>query len=257
MKIYGVQLDIQWENKAANYERVRELIQEAAPEPGSLIVLPEMFATGFSMNVAKITENACETEKFLSELAHEFSVVVLGGLATVNADGRGRNEAYLALPDGSEQSAPVRYCKMHPFTFSGENKHFAPGEEAVIFEWQGFSVAPFICYDLRFPEIFRSVTKQGAHLFCVIANWPASRDVHWRALLLARAIENQAYVIGVNRCGDDPKLNYAGRSQIISPRGEIIADADSEEGVISVELDLLELQNYRREFPALADMRFA
>jgi predicted amidohydrolase len=256
MKIYGVQLDIQWENKAANYERVRKLIQEAAPETGSLIVLPEMFATGFSMNVAKITEDASKTEQFMSELAREFSVVVLGGLATESADGRGRNEAYLALPDGLEQSAPVRYCKMHPFTFSGENEHFAPGEEAVVFKWQGFSVAPFICYDLRFPEIFRSVTKQGAHLFCVIANWPASRDVHWRALLLARAIENQAYVIGVNRCGDDPKLHYGGRSQIINPRGEIVADAGSDEGVISAEVDLLALEAYRREFPALADMRF-
>lgn len=256
MKIYGVQLDIQWEDKAANFRRVRELIQQAAPEPNSLVVLPEMFATGFSMNVEKIAQSSVETEEFLGDLAREFSIVVLGGVATKNADGRGRNEAILALPNSTQKSA-ARYCKTHPFTFSGENEHFAAGEEIINFEWQNFQCAPFICYDLRFPEIFRRVVKQGTNLFCVIANWPASRDVHWRALLLARAIENQAYVIGVNRCGDDPKLHYAGRSQIISPRGEIIADAGSKETVINAEVDLRELENYRREFPALADMRFA
>ena len=255
MKIYGVQLDIQWENKAANYQRVRDLIEKAAPESGSLIVLPEMFATGFSMNVANVTENNLETEQFLQDLAREFSVSVLGGVASSNGDEKGRNEALFVSPNGDEQSA-ARYCKMHPFTFGGESAHFVRGEKIITFQWQGFRVAPFICYDLRFPEIFRAATKTGANLFCVIANWPSPREAHWRALLMARAIENQAYVIGVNRCGDDPKLHYAGRSQIIDPRGEILADGGSEEGIISAALDLESLETYRRDFPALADIKF-
>lgn len=255
MRIYGIQLDIQWENKAANYRRVRELLEKAAPESGSLVVLPEMFATGFSMNVVNVVENSAQTEQFLQDLAREFSVAVLGGLATLNDDVQGRNEALFVTPDGTEKTAS-RYCKIHPFTFGGESEHYCAGKNVTAFEWQSFQVAPFICYDLRFPEIFRAATKQGANLFCVIANWPAPREAHWRALLMARAIENQAYVIGVNRCGDDPKLHYVGRSQIIDPRGTILADGGSEEGVISAALNLEELKTYRREFPVLADMKF-
>jgi omega-amidase len=252
MKIYGVQFDIQWENKAANFQRVRSLLRLANPARGSLIVLPEMFATGFSMNVSGITPSD-EGEAFLAALARETGCFILGGLATSLPDGRGRNEAFLFAPESSESK--VRYCKMHPFSFSGENEFFAPGEDVVTFEWQAFSVAPFICYDLRFPEVFRVAARRGAHLFCVIANWPASREAHWRALLKARAIENQAYVIGVNRCGDDPKLHYSGRSQIIDPRGEVLCDGGNGQSVIAAEIDWDSLEKYRREFPALADMR--
>lgn len=258
MKIYGVQLDIQWEDKAANYARVRALLENAAPETGSLVVLPEMFATGFSMNVANVVENSAETEQFLQGLAHEFSVSVLGGVAIAHgSDGAewGRNEAVFVTPNSDIKSA-ARYCKIHPFTFGGESARFVAGKEVCSFAWQGFKVAPFICYDLRFPEIFRAAAKNGAHLFCVIANWPTPREAHWRALLMARAIENQAYVIGVNRCGNDPKLQYSGRSQIIDPHGNILADAGDEEGVISAELDLGGLETYRSDFPVLADMKF-
>jgi predicted amidohydrolase len=122
--------------------------------------------------------------------------------------------------------------------------------------WHDFQVAPFVCYDLRFPEIFRAAVKQETGLFVVIANWPSAREEHWLALLKARAIENQAYVLGVNRCGDDPKLHYSGRSQLIDPRGAILADAGESEGVISAELDLKALEEYRSSFPALADMKF-
>lgn len=270
MKIYGVQLDIQWENKTANFNRVRELLHNAAPEPGSLIVLPEMFATGFSMNVNAIAEESDgPTEEFIWDLARDTKCIIVAGTTKRHEDGRGRNEAvafeydenkFMAIEGeviaGTGRFVLCVYDKYHPFSFSGEDLHYAAGNKLTQFEWQDFKCTPFICYDLRFPEIFRAVTKHGTNLFCVIANWPVARDVHWRALLLARAIENQAYVIGVNRCGDDPKLHYAGRSQIISPRGEIIADAGSDEGVISAELDLGELENYRREFPALQDMKF-
>jgi predicted amidohydrolase len=123
------------------------------------------------------------------------------------------------------------------------------------FEWNRLKVSPFVCYDLRFPEHFRAATKRGAQLLTVIANWPVARIHHWTALLQARAIENQAYVAGVNRCGKDPTLTYNGRSMIVSPKGEVLADAGHGESVIGVEIDPAELEVYRQQLPFLADMR--
>jgi predicted amidohydrolase len=116
-------------------------------------------------------------------------------------------------------------------------------------------VSPFICYDLRFPEIFRISTRGGAEILVVIANWPQAREMHWLALLRARAIENQCYVAGVNRVGRDPNVEYSGRSVIIDPRGEIMADAGNKQLIISTEFDLSALRDYRRQFPALTDIR--
>lgn len=253
MKIYCCQLDIAWENKAANHARSLALLETTMPEAGSLVLWPEMFATGFSMNVSGITEGPERAgEMFLAASAAKYNIYTLGGVVTTGADGRGRNEAVAFDPQGK----PIaRYCKLHPFSFGGETQHYAPGEAATSFQWQDCTVAPFICYDLRFPEVFRGAVRQGAQLFTVIANWPQAREAHWITLLQARAIENQAYVAGVNRCGHDPKLTYGGRSLIIDPRGQIIADAGQEEMVISADLDLEALLTYRREFPALADMR--
>ena len=253
MKIYCCQIDIAWENKAANQAKVMALLDQVVPAEGSLVVLPEMFSTGFSMNVSSISEGSSrETEMFLAAVASKYDIFMLGGIVTSGPGGRGRNEAVIFDPDGKEIA---RYCKMHPFTFGGEAEHYEAGPAATIFEWRDFKVAPFICYDLRFPEIFRGAVRRGAQLFTVIANWPQAREMHWITLLQARAIENQAYVAGVNRCGNDPKLSYSGRSLIIDPRGEIIADAGNEEGVISADLDLPSLLDYRRQFPVLEDMK--
>lgn len=253
MKAIGVQLDIVWEDKPANYEKVQSLLARAEIEPASLVVLPEMFATGFSMNVQDICEEAsAETETFLAAMAEQYKSCVLGGVVRRNADGLGRNEAVVFAPSGREIA---RYCKMHPFSFAAETEYYAPGEQTVTFQWLDFTVAPFICYDLRFPEVFRHAVQQEADLYAVIACWPALREAHWTALLKARAIENQAYVVGVNRCGNDPKLTYPGRSTIIDPRGEVLASAGAEEGTIQAELDPASLKKYRSDFPALADIR--
>ena len=249
----GLQLDLAWEDKPENYRKVREMLESAPPPPGSLVVLPEMFPTGFSMNVREIAEGPeRETDRFYAEVAQRYGVFVLGGMVKLGSDGRGRNEAAAFGPDGREVA---RYCKIHPFTYGGETDHYSSGCEVVTFEWAGFTVAPFICYDLRFPEIFRHAARRGADLFAVIANWPQPREAHWVTLLQARAIENQAYVVGVNRCGHDPKLAYSGRSLIIDPRGAVLADGGNTEGVISADLDPEALQAYRRQFPALSDMR--
>jgi omega-amidase len=251
--IAGCQLDIAWEDKRANYERVLALLAAQPLPRGSLLALPEMFATGFSMNVAAIHEPAGgETERFLAGVAREHGIDVVAGIVTVASDGRGRNEAVVFGADGQERA---RYCKLHPFSYSGESQHYAPGERVCTFAWGGATVAPFVCYDLRFPEAFRAGVRRGAQILLVIANWPAAREAHWLALLRARAIENQAYVLGVNRCGSDPRLAYSGRSLIVDPRGEILADGGSQPGIVSAEIDIEALAEYRRTFPALADMR--
>jgi len=254
MQVVGCQLDIAWEDRDANHACLRDMLAVSPPRAGGVVVLPEMFASGFSMDVAKISENnGSPTQRFLSELAKEHQVYIVGGVVTQAPDGRGQNQAVVLAPDGSEIA---RYHKIHPFSFGGETKCYSAGREIITFDVGPFTIAPFVCYDLRFPEIFRQAVRRGASVFLVIANWPAARVHHWTTLLQARAIENQAYVVGVNRCGRDPNLEYPGRSLIIDPKGQIVADAGSSPGTISAMLNAAELQDYRGQFPALADMRF-
>jgi len=252
MTVLAVQLDIVWHDKAANHQKVLRLLENAHVPAASMIVLPEMFATGFSMDVATVTDHATrETESFLCSIAKKYQSFVVGGLVG-RCEDRPYNEAIVAYPD---DRPPLRYQKIHPFTLGGESDNYGPGKKIVLFSWQDFQVAPFVCYDLRFPEIFRMATAKGAQIIVEIANWPVAREEHWTTLLRARAIENQCYVVGVNRCGKDPKLTYGGRTQIIGPKGGIIADAGSKEGIISAPLDLQALLDYRRELPFLKDMR--
>ncbi len=254
MKIALCQFDIAWEDKRKNHTRVDALLNGAGELcRDALIVLPEMFSTGFSMDVAKIREGEeRESERFLRRTAQRFKSFVMGGVVNADADGKGRNEALIFGPDGTELA---RYAKMQPFTLSGEMACYAPGKELKIFECQGMRVAPFVCYDLRFPELFRHATQLGAQTIIDIANWPITRIEHWVTLLRARAIENQAYVVGVNRVGKDPKYVHNGRSLIVNPHGEIIADAGNGECVIGAELDPQVVENWRRDFPALNDIR--
>ncbi len=254
MKVVCVQLDIAWENKAANFDRVRRLLAESAPEKGSVVLLPEMFATGFSMNVEAVAEPyGGQTEQFLSSAAKEFGVCLVAGAAMRGRDGRARNKALVFSPAGELLAF---YAKMRPFTPAGEPDHYVAGERPVAFRWSDCTISPFICYDVRFPEIFRqAAAAHGPELFVVIANFPEKRIHHWVLLLQARAIENQAYVAGVNRVGSDPSYAYGGRSLIIDPHGDILADAGGREGCISADLDLASLRKYRQGLPFLADMK--
>jgi len=254
MTIVGLQFDIAWENKSANFATVRRLLAQAAPQKDSLVVLPEMFATGFSMNVALVAEPyGGETEQFLASTAKEFGIYLVAGAPMRGRDGRARNKALVFSPSGELLAF---YAKMRPFTAGGEREHYVAGDHSITFKWNETTVSPFVCYDLRFPELFREVA--AAHrpeLFIVIASWPDKRIQHWMALLQARAIENQAYVIGVNRIGTDPYYSYCGRSLIVDPQGAVLADAGTTEGFISAPLDLANLRKYREGLPFLADLK--
>ena len=253
MNIACVQFDIAWEDKEANDAKVRSLLRTTKVPRGSLVLLPEMFACGFSMNVATIAEEqGGPTERFLAATAQEFGVFLLGGTVTKGGNGKGRNECVVFSPEGK---LLARYCKMQPFTLGGEMACYEPGERALIVSCGEISVAPFICYDLRFPEVARSVASQRPHLMTFIANWPNTRLHHWPRLLQARAIENQCYVAGVNRIGNDPRFQHSGRTMIVDPHGEILADAGNAECVIQGTLNVPWLEEYRRAFPALDDMK--
>lgn len=252
MKVTCCQLDIVWEDKEANFSKIEAMIASANLPVGSLFVLPEMFATGFSFNLGLTAENpGGSTESFMAGLARKFSIYVIGGLVSFR-DSQPSNQSVLFSPKGELID---RYSKIFPFSGADEHIHHAAGTRISGFELEGFHAAMFICYDLRFPEIFRSAALEGVELMIVIANWPVVRIQHWITLLQARAIENQAYVVGVNRAGQDPALVYPGRSVIVDPHGNIIADGGSGEKLLSADLDLKEVRNWRSTFPAVRDIR--
>ncbi len=253
MQLIACQYDIQWENREANYHTIRKLLSETPINPGALIILPEMFSSGFSMNVDRIAEKApSSAENFLAEIAQEYKSWVLGGLVFQSPDGKGSNELSVFDPSGQGIG---HYQKNHCFSYTGETDYYESGEDILLFDWHGFTVCPYICYDLRFPELFRRGVKAGADLFPVIASWPATRAEHWTTLLRARAIENQAVVVGINRIGDDPKFKYSGQSMIVDHMGVELANAEGTESCISANVDVSFVQAWREEFKALSDMK--
>jgi omega-amidase len=251
MRVYCCQHDIQWEDRSANHRRVSGLLKDAPLEPGSLVLLPEMFASGFTFNVPLVAEGTeGATRAFLSEIAAERGVFMMGGIVSAGRNGRGRNEAVVFSPEGRELAC---YCKLQTFTPGGESAVYEAGSATVLFNWRGALVAPFICYDLRFPERQRVAAKKRPHLMTFIASWPDARLSHWVKLLQARAIENQCYVAGVNRIGSDPQFHYSGRSMIVNPMGEVIADAGTLECIIGAEIEISSVEEYRVRMPFLED----
>jgi predicted amidohydrolase len=261
MKAHLVQQDLVWEDKPANFARARRLIEGARPEPGDLAVLPEMFDTGFSFRIEHTADTDNSTLGFLQKLAKDFRITIHGARTTIGPEGRGRNCATIVGPSGE---LLCEFEKIHPFTLGKEVERFTGGSDVKTYPWSPHSssphsssatICPAVCYDLRFPELFRIGLLKGAEVYAIGANWPASREQHRQALSIARAIENQAFVLSVNRCGRDPSLEYGGGTLAISPRGETLGQLGSEEGVLSVEIDMDDLHRWRRTFPAWKDHR--
>ena len=254
MRIYGIQADLEWEDKDANFTQIRSLLDDKKIQTESLIVLPETFSTGFSMNLKVTAMNEPgQTESFLSELARDKKCWVTGGLIEPTADGqKGINRSVTFSPVGEKLSC---YGKIQPAAIYREDEVHEPGDWVEVFPLGGFLACPLVCYDLRFPELFRIGMQKGASLFIVIACWPKIRIAHWVTLLKARAIENLSYVIGINRVGSDPHLEYGGRSLVIDPKGEILTDGGEEECVLEMEIDPSFTAQWREEFPVLKHAR--
>jgi predicted amidohydrolase len=246
------QMDIAWEEVGANLGRVEAALEQHSPEPGTVVILPEMFATGFSMDPARSCGRSSDgIIPALSGWARRWGVWMLAGVALRDGD-RVVNGA-VGLDPGGE--IVLRFDKLHGFTPAGEPAVYASGVDVVVGGFAGHPLAPFICYDLRFPEVFRRATDRGAEWMVVIANWPARRERHWLTLLQARAIENQCWVVGVNRAGSDPTATYSGRSVVVDPMGVIRCDAGEGERWVGCTVDLEETKRWREQFPALADRR--
>lgn len=251
MRAHLVQFDIAWEDKDTNVRSVRDMIAGAGPQPGDLVILPEMFDTGFSLNTHVTADTDGRTLDAVRALAVEARVYVQGARTVAGTD-LATNRAVIMTPEGDLAG---EYAKIHPFTYGREPERFVGGDQVMTYRWGGLTVCPAICYDLRFPELFRDGLALGADVFALGANWPAPRQAHWRALCIARAIENQAFVLAVNRTGNDPHLPYVGGSIAVDPKGQVIGELGEESGVLSVDVDEGAVAAWRREFPAWRDAR--
>ncbi|MFI4881369.1 MAG: nitrilase-related carbon-nitrogen hydrolase [Phycisphaerales bacterium JB064] len=264
MRAHLVQLDIVWEDREANFARVGRLLDGVDVRAGDLVVLPEMFDSGFSLNT-EVTADDGATAEWLAGLADDLGAVVMGGRTVGGCAnggcGKATNHCMVFAPggDGGQPRLLCDYAKIHPFTYGRESEKFVGGRHVEAFRWQAgddaLTVCPTICYDLRFPELYRLGLAKGAEAFTCIANFPAARQSHWRTLAIARAIENQAFMLAVNRCGNDPHLAYAGGTIAVDAKGQVIGELGEEEGVLTVELDLAAFHDWRREFPAWKDGR--
>ena len=252
MKVAAVQHHIHWADRDANFRDLEVLVADAAAVGARFVVLTEMFSTGFVVDRDDIGEpQGGPSSQFLSRMAREHKVWIAGSCPEVSADdSRPYNSLVVACPDGTEH----RYHKIHPFTYGGEDKHFRAGTTQHTVMVDDLRVSLSVCYDLRFADEY----WRQAHttdLYIVPANWPASRREHWMALLKARAIENQAFVLGCNRVGDGGGLHYSGDSMIINPLGEVLAQGGDSQTILFADIDPTVVAATRERFPFLQDRR--
>ncbi|WP_448626201.1 carbon-nitrogen family hydrolase [Geodermatophilus sp. URMC 64] len=252
MRIAAVQHDIVWEDRDANFARLAPQVARAVGAGAELVLLTETFSTGFSMTPGIGEPEGGPSSGFLQAQAAEHGVWVGGTCPEIAADGElPYNSFVLAGPDGTAH----RYRKLHPFTHAGEHERFRAGEKPTTVEIGGLRITPFICYDLRFANVFWDAAL-ATDVYLVPANWPSPRRHHWQTLLQARAIENQAYVVGVNRVGADGNgLEHVGDSRIVSPMGELLATAAGIETILLADLDAAEVAATRERFAFLPDRR--
>ncbi|HEY3833041.1 MAG TPA: nitrilase-related carbon-nitrogen hydrolase [Acidimicrobiia bacterium] len=255
MKVAAIQHDIVWQTPRANFEHLAPMIAGAAAGGARLVLLTEMYATGFGIETAAIAEApGGPSTQFLCEHATRHGCWIGASLPERSAADHTAlpyNTFVLAAPDGELH----RYNKIHPFSYAHEHEHFASGSAHVIVDIEGLRCALFVCYDLRFADEFWAVAPD-VDAYLVPANWPAARRHHWRSLLVARAIENQAYVVGCNRVGTTPGgLVYAGDSMIVDPLGEVLASAAHTETALIAEIDRNAVVNTRARYPFLRDRR--
>ena len=260
MRIAAVQHDIVWEDRDANFERLAPQVRRAVGAGAELVLLTETFSTGFSMTPGIGEPEGGPSAQFLAGQAAEHGVWVGGSCPEIAGDtggagGGGRTLPYnsfvLAGPDGTEH----RYRKINPFTHGGERERFRAGTDPVTVTVGGLRITPFICYDLRFADVFWRAAP-ATDVYLVPANWPAARRNHWRTLLEARAIENQAYVVGCNRVGTGGDgIAHAGDSRIVSPMGELLATAAEVETIVLADVDAGQVAETRDRLRFLADRR--
>lgn len=249
MKVALCQFEIAFEKKEENTRRAIGFMEAARSAGADLVLFPEMSLTGFSMNITFTGEKDRESVQVMSEATKRIGIAVGFGWTALTGT-RGENHYTVINAQGEILSD---YVKMHPFSYSGEDQYFEKGDTSVHFSLDGIPFSNFICYDLRFPEIFQCVSGQ-AHVIIVAADWPASRREHWKCLLRARAIENQCYILGVNAVGCQNGQYYSGDSCVILPDGAVAGQLADEEGLIFYDL-VDDVEERRLAFPMKQDRR--
>ena len=250
MKIALVQYNPKWEDKESNKKKIIQLLNDL--KEVELIVFPEMSLTGFTMKSEEMAEGIQgDSFRFFSVLAKAKSCHVMSGIIE-RRNTRIYNTLIHIKPDGS---LPKLYRKIHPFSYSDEDKYYNAGVKPAISKIRKWKIGLSICYDLRFPELYRKYGKKKCQLMVNIANWPDTRIENWKVLLKARAIENQCYMVGVNRVGNDPKFKYIGYSSVFDPIGTEIVSIENEEKIIIADLNKEYVREIREKFPFLDDIK--
>lgn len=251
LNITLVQTNLHWENKKANLEMLSKKI-DSIKEKTEIIILPEMFNTGFSMKPQILAENMSgETVQWMKKTASEKKAILTGSII-IEEDGRYFNRLIWMLPNGEYGI----YDKRHLFAYGDEHTHFSAGSKRLIASVKGWKINLLVCYDLRFPVWARQSpgVRPEYDLLIYVANWPERRSTAWKTLLQARAIENQCYVAGVNRVGDDGnEIHYSGESMIIDPLGEVLYQKANEEDIFTYTLQKDKLKEVREKFPFWKD----
>ena len=253
MRIAAAQMDIAWHDQAANHVRARSLAMGARKAGADVVIFPEMFSTGFSMDTDVTAETKDgPTPTLLRSLARELKMDVVGGFALAEKTQKPKNVALAVGPSGNDLGL---YAKIHQIALLDEDAHYQAGERTVLFDLGPFRTACLICFDLRFPEVFRMLVDK-CMLFLVIASWPTERQKHWDLLIRARAIENQCYVVGVNRVGDGGGLRFTGGSAVIDPAGEVIASGGQNEALIIADIESERVREVRSSMAFLSQRKF-
>lgn len=253
MRVALVSLNQVWENKDLNIKACRSCIQKAKGRDAELVVFPEMTLTSFSMNTIATAEDRAtsDTVTLFQKLATEFQIAIVFGVVFRDGD-KATNNALMVDSAGVIKGS---YSKIHPFSFAGEDKVFNGGAEICVAKLEQMTIGLTICYDLRFPEIYSALGKQ-CETIINIANWPARRIDHWNSLLKARAIENQIYIVGVNRTGIDGKgLEYVKSSQVINPNGALLSPVTTEEELDIFDIDPEFIGKFKQTFSTTQDRK--
>lgn len=253
MKVALVQHDLTFEDAEATLAHLAPLVDRAAEKGAELIVLTEMFATGFSMATERVAEPAGDGPgmRFLAEAAARTRATVAGSLPVLEPGNSRPVNRFLFVTPGGTVAA---YDKIHPFSYGGEDRYYQGGDKVTSLVVGGVALTPFVCYDLRFADVFWGAAER-TDAYVLVANWPASRQAHFRALAVARAIENQAYVLATNRVGSGGGIHYGGGTIAVDPFGEVLAEAGGEEETILVEVDPARVAAVRDRYRFLADRR--
>ena len=252
MKIAVAQMNIVWNDKKANYIKAASFAKIASKEGADLIAFPEMFTTGFTTDIHFAAESFDgQTPSLMCSIARKHKLMVIGGYVQSQKNGRPLNVSLSVDKNGTSLAT---YAKIHLISLLNEDKSCSAGYLPVTFKLEKIRAASLICYDLRFPELFRLLADQCGLIF-VIASWPSVRQAHWDILLPARAVENQLFIVGVNRVGNGGGHNFTGGSTVIDPAGRVIASGGSHESLFFADIDLSMVQKIRREMPFLKDRK--